>query len=784
MRSSEGGAMEFDAQQQFSQEADQLLSTMPLFGTDSNEILATIPSLNTLTIQFNTPASFDPTWIQLTNNLIRQGETQPSWWNTPLGQHVAKHSMYEDRLMTKAEAAKVLGVSVGTISKLVSRGTLDSHEGKPYLSAVLNRLINPQRTGRPSKTSNTKKGKASDDRIKPILKWAGGKSQMLDTLLSRIPEHYNTYIEPFFGGGALFFALQPKNAVISDSNPELINLYIQVRDHVDEVIKLLRTYSNNKKQFLEVRALDWTSLSPAEAAARTLYLNKTCFNGLYRLNRKGQFNTPFGKYKNPTICNPEALYAASKALASTHIICGDYRTVLAEHAHANDFVFLDPPYIPVSAYSDFNRYTKEQFSIENHAQLAVEFNRLHSIGCHAMLTNSNHPLVHDLYNSYSIEVISTKRSVSCRSTTRTGEDTLVTAKPLPILIEPPSPDSPLRLSEQVSRYPATRFMGSKQKLLTNLWDVLSRFDFNSVVDLFSGSGIVSYMFKAQGKQVISNDYMAMSAVFTKAMVENQDTVLPRKKAQELLVDHGTDDFVTTTFKDLYYSDSDNHLIDVLRANIKELENPYEHAIAMTALIRACIKKRPRGIFTYVGHRYDDGRRDLKKSLAEQFLENVEAVNVAVFDNGKPNRSIRGDALRLTGVKPDLVYMDPPYYSPLSDNEYVRRYHFVEGLACDWQGVEMQEHTKTKKFKSYPTPFSTRAGASAAFETLFERHRDSILIISYSSNSEPSKEEMLAMLGKYKEHVEVVPVDYRYSFGTQRSSNANRNKVQEYFFLGW
>lgn len=132
----------------------------------------------------------------------------------------------------------------------------------------------------------------------------------------------------------------------------------------------------------------------------------------------------------------------------------------------------------------------------------------------------------------------------------------------------------------------------------------------------------------------------------------------------------------------------------------------------------------------------------------------------------------------------LVYIDPPYYSPLSDNEYVRRYHFVEGLARDWQGVEIQEHTKTKKFKSYPTPFSTRSGAEEAFDNLFEKYKDSILIVSYSSNSLPTRDEMVEILSKYKQHVEVIPIDYTYSFGNQGDAKTHRNSVQEYLFVGF
>ncbi|HQU09723.1 MAG TPA: DNA adenine methylase, partial [Opitutales bacterium] len=246
-----------------------------------------------------------------------------------------------------------------------------------------------------------------------------------------------------------------------------------------------------------------------------------------------------------------------------------------------------------------------------------------------------------------------------------------------------------------------------------------------------------------------------------------------------------DHFVETTFQGLYFSDEDNRLIDMIRANIKALRNSYKRAIAMSALIRACLKKRPRGIFTYVGHRYDDGRKDLTMSFRAQFLEAVEAVNAAVFNNGQSNKVRHGDAMTLKNHQADLVYIDPPYYSPLSDNEYVRRYHFVEGLARDWKGVEIQEHTITKKFKSYPTPFSSRKGATKAFDLLFKNFRDSVLVVSYSSNSLPTLDEMVAIMAKHKHHVEVVPMDYKYSFGNQSHKvGDNNNDVQEYLFVGF
>lgn len=610
---------------------------------------------------------------------------------------------------------------------------------------------------------------------RPILKWAGGKTQLLDTLLPLVPEKYGKYIEPFFGGGALFYAVKPKNAIIADRNPELINLYNQVACNVDLVIQELQHYKNESDFFYKIRALDWESLPPHEAAARTIYLNKTCFNGLYRVNRRGEFNTPFANYANPTICDEQALRAASLALQKATIVCGDYAEVLGKYAKKGDFIFLDPPYIPVGKWGDFKRYTKEQFDEEDQRRLAEEVDRLVRLGCKVVLTNSNHPLVHQLYSKYRIEVVASKRAISSNGSTRNGQDAVVIAE---------KKDSRSDFNQQVSKYPQTRFMGSKQKLLTEIWAQASRFEFKTVLDLFSGSGVVGYMFKSYGKKVISNDYLHMSAAFSKAMIENNRTILSSEDVSFLLTDHGDQDsFVQSTFKGLYFSDADNALIDIIRANIDALSDEYKKAIAKTALIRACMKKRPRGLFTYTGNRYDDGRRDLKLTLEEQFRNNVALVNGAVFDNGMDNLSLNQDSLTVS-EKADLVYIDPPYFTPASDNEYVRRYHFVEGLARNWQGVEIQQNTSTKKFKNYPTPFSTKDGAYQALDRLFEMHRNSILIISYSSNSLPSKDDMVSLLQKYKSNVDVVPIDYTYFFGNQVKKEGGRTRVQEYLFVAY
>lgn len=618
---------------------------------------------------------------------------------------------------------------------------------------------------------------------KPILKWAGGKTQILNEIIPKIPKKYEHYIEPFFGGGALFFALRPSNSIIADSNPELINLYRSIATDIENVIQTLKYHKNTEEHFYTIRKQEWEKLPTYEAAARTIYLNKTCFNGLYRVNAKGQFNVPFGNYRNPNFLDEYTLIAASNLLRKSTILCGDYKDVLKEYAKPGDFIFLDPPYLPVSEYADFKRYTKEQFYEDDHIELAYEVQRLHELGCFVILTNSNHPIVYEHYKKFSIEILQTKRSISCNGKDRKGEDVIVSVLPKPRFN---ITTAQATLPEQVLKYPPTRFMGSKHKLLSDIWSVASQFEFENMIDLFSGTGVVGYMFKSSGKTVISNDYMMMSHIFSKALIENNEIILSSEEILELLQERKpTDRFVEMTFKGLYFTDDENQLIDRIRSNIKNIKNPYKRAIAMSALIRACMKKRPRGIFSYIGQRYDDGRTDIQMSLRDQFLKAVDKINTAVFNNGKKNRSRNGDAMTMHQIDSGLVYIDPPYYSPLSDNEYVRRYHFVEGLARDWQGIEIQNHTITKKFKSYPTPFSSRNGSKEAFDALFKHFRNNILLVSYSSNSLPTLDELLAIIAKYKSHVEVRRIDHKYSFGNQNHKvGNNNNKVQEFLFIGY
>lgn len=339
------------------------------------------------------------------------------------------------------------------------------------------------------------------------------------------------------------------------------------------------------------------------------------------------------------------------------------------------------------------------------------------------------------------------------------------------------------LDPQVSEYPSTRFMGSKEKILDYIWGIASQFEFESVLDLFSGSGVVSYLFKSHGKKVISNDYMHMSYAYTKSLIENNWIKVTSDDLDHILdPSNKKDNFVTEKFENLYFTEADNQFIDTIRGSVYDIENGYKRNLILAALIRACLKRRPRGIFTYTGFRYDDGRRDLKLSLKEHFLEAIEIFNNAVIDNGQDNIAYNEDSLSLS-ITADLVYLDPPYYSKHSDNDYIRRYHFVEGLARNWNGIDFQEHTKTKKFKSYSSPFRKKKTTFEAFENLFSKYQEKILLLSYSSNSLPNKSDLYKMLQKYYSSVDVVGIDYKYSFGNQgHKVGENNNEVSEYIFI--
>jgi DNA adenine methylase len=326
-------------------------------------------------------------------------------------------------------------------------------------------------------------------------------------------------------------------------------------------------------------------------------------------------------------------------------------------------------------------------------------------------------------------------------------------------------------------------MGSKSRLLPYISGVLKGNKSKTVLDAFSGSGVVSYHLKKLGYEVTSNDFLAYSSSVTRALVENRSTLLNADDIFELLShNRKSKRFVQTKFKDLYFSDEDNKFLDNTLANVEKFSCEYKKSLALAALSRACLKRRPRGIFTYVGFKYDDGRKDLSFSLKEHFIFSVNEFNKAVFDNGKDNISHNKSIMDLNIPSPDLVYLDPPYFSKFSDNDYVRRYHFIEGLCKNWEGVDIQEHTKTKKFKKYDSPFHTKEGTYKAFKFIFDKYKKSSFLVSYSSNSLPDKNELIAMLEDVGKKVTLIEIDYTYSFGNQGKNVSRVNsKVQEYLF---
>ena len=257
--------------------------------------------------------------------------------------------------------------------------------------------------------------------IYPLVKWVGGKRQLMSDLLRNLPLHYNRYLEPFVGGGALFFALQQENSYISDMNEELINLYQVVRDNVEELIKDLHTHENNKDYYLKIRDLDrldnYGNISAIKRASRFIYLNRTCFNGLYRVNSKGEFNVPFGKYKNPKLVDEVNLVNVSRLLQATEIKHADFKRVL-DVAKVDDFVYFDPPYMPLNETSSFTSYTKDGFGIDKQIELKNVCDELHGKGVKFMLSNSDTQFIKDLYADYEINTVYASRQVNSKASGR------------------------------------------------------------------------------------------------------------------------------------------------------------------------------------------------------------------------------------------------------------------------------------------------------------------------------------------------------------------------------
>ena len=258
------------------------------------------------------------------------------------------------------------------------------------------------------------------------MKWVGGKRALLPEILKQIPTNFNNYFEPFVGGGALFFELKKlglldgKSVYLFDKNAELVNTYKIVRDNPSELLIVLNDFqkSHTEEFYYQIREMDrnenFKTINPILRAARFIYLNKTCFNGLYRVNSKGFFNVPMGKYKNPSICNSELIYDASYALKNTIIENYDFAEIL-NFANENDFAYFDPPYYPLTTTSSFTSYNQDAFLDDEQRRLFEVFKKLHSNNMYVLHSNSDTDFIKNLYSEFEIEIVECPRFINSKS---------------------------------------------------------------------------------------------------------------------------------------------------------------------------------------------------------------------------------------------------------------------------------------------------------------------------------------------------------------------------------
>jgi adenine-specific DNA-methyltransferase len=330
-------------------------------------------------------------------------------------------------------------------------------------------------------------------------------------------------------------------------------------------------------------------------------------------------------------------------------------------------------------------------------------------------------------------------------------------------------------------FPRLRYMGSKYRLVPHLAEIFDEVGGVTALDAFSGSGVVSYLLKALGYQVTANDFLAFPATIARATVVNQDVRLTGDDIDTMCGPAADDrDFIQRTFNGLFFTGEDRRFLDSAWSHIDRLTGG-KQAVAIAALVLSAARKQPRGVFTVTGLRYDDGRRDLHLPLREHFRERAAEYNRVVFDSGQPCTALTGDIFDLDPQSFDVVYLDPPYAPPRDDNCYIKRYHFLEGLSTYWRGQQIMQNTRTKKLPKRYTPFSYKHTVTDALRRALKQFRDSVIVLSYSSNAVPDAATIEALLREVKDDVQVRPIDHTYSFGTHAA--AQRRAVSEYLFIG-
>lgn len=332
------------------------------------------------------------------------------------------------------------------------------------------------------------------------------------------------------------------------------------------------------------------------------------------------------------------------------------------------------------------------------------------------------------------------------------------------------------------KFPSTRFQGSKTKLLSQIWEHLKDIKFESAVDLFGGTGSVGYMLKSKGKQVFYNDYLKCNYLTGLALIENSKEILDENDIDFILSVHSNidyPDFIQKTFQDTYFTDQENKWLDIVSTNIRQIENKYKQALAYYALFQSCIIKRPYNLFhrknLYV--RFANVERSFgnkitwDKPFEDHFINFVKEANDAVFDNKQKNKALNSDAMELE-TKADLVYIDTPYVSTKgSAVDYLDFYHFLEGISdyTNWYS-KVDYKSKHRKFKTEKSIWADKKRITEAFENLFKKYKDSILVVSYRSDGIPTPEELVTMLKKYKKQVkEVFRSDYKYALSKNGDS---------------
>ncbi len=263
----------------------------------------------------------------------------------------------------------------------------------------------------------------------PVVKWVGGKTKLLPELLARMPTQFGRYYEAFAGGAALFFRVAPTRAVVNDSNPDLVRLYTTIANDVGSVIRRLEIHraKHDERHYYATRERwneDHASWPDADRAATFIYLNKTCFNGLWRVNRSGDFNVPIGRYADPPICVPDALRAAQRVLSRADLRCGSYDAAVAD-AKAGDFIYFDPPYDPVTPTASFTSYTAGAFGPDQQRALADTARELVARGCKVMLSNSDTPYVRSLYKGFRVDRVKCPRAINSNAAKRGDVDEVI-----------------------------------------------------------------------------------------------------------------------------------------------------------------------------------------------------------------------------------------------------------------------------------------------------------------------------------------------------------------------